>query len=310
MDTITVEAGKAIDSYNTLRSAEDSNVQPMSTYLRQADTIEACTKDLITFINSTLMELVVVEFNVRQRRDDLRTLKKLYTASIYSQATAVSQCSVASSVSQRSIASSPSQKSQASTESKKSQASSQHSSIQHSIASEARTPSMSEQLAQAEVDLAAGQARLQALAKQENDRKRLAKMEEERRKMDDSIAEQRRKLKMLKAESEINIGSAKAKALQAAINPPPYTINSAINHQPFADTHKTQKQFVALQQVTSLPIYPLNPDAPAFNPATTTRTAYQDTQDHQRDSFLATSIANAMDRNRLPVPTYTKTLLW
>ena len=50
-------------------------------------------------------------------------------------------------------------------------------------------------------------------------------------------------------------------------------------------------------------IYPLNPDAPTFNPATTTRTAYQDTQDHQRDSFLATSIANAMDRNRLPEPT-------
>ena len=121
--------------------------------------------------------------------------------------------------------------------------------------------------------------------------------------MDDSIAEQRRKLKMLKAESEINVGSAKVKALQAAINPPPSTINSAINQQPFANTHKTQEQFVALQPVMSPSIYPLNPDAPAFDPATTTRTAYQDTQDHQRDSFLATSIANAMDRNRLPVPT-------
>ena len=162
---------------------------------------------------------------------------------------------------------------------------------------------MSEQLAQAEADLAAGQARLQALAKQEDDRKKLAKLEEERRKMDYSIAEQRRKLKMLKAESEINVGSAKIKALQAAINPPSSTMNSAINHQPFADTHKTQEQFVALQPVMSPSIYPLNPDAPAFDPATTTRTAYQDTQDHQRDSFLATSIANAMDRNRLPVPT-------
>ena len=90
MDTITAEAEKAIGSYDTLRSEEDSNVQPMSTYRRQADTIEACTKDLITFINSALMELGVVEFNVRQRRDDLRTLKKPYTASIYSQATAVS----------------------------------------------------------------------------------------------------------------------------------------------------------------------------------------------------------------------------
>ena len=125
------------------------------------------------------MELGVVEFNVRQRRDDLRTLKKPYTSSIYSQATAVSQRSVALSVSQRSIASSLSQKSQASTESKNSQASN---SSQHSIASEARAPSMSEQLAQAEADLAAGQARLQALAKQENDRKRLAKLEEERKK--------------------------------------------------------------------------------------------------------------------------------
>ena len=91
MDTITDEAAKAIESYDMLRSAEDSNVQPMSTYRRQADTIEACTKDLITFINSALMELGVVEFNIRQRRDDLRTLKKPYTASIYSQATAVSQ---------------------------------------------------------------------------------------------------------------------------------------------------------------------------------------------------------------------------
>ena len=80
---------------------------------------------------------------------------------------------------------------------------------------------MSEQLAQAEADLAAGHARLQALAKQEDDRKKLAKLEEERRKMDYSIAEQRRKLKMLKAESEMNVGSAKAKALQAAINPHP-----------------------------------------------------------------------------------------
>ena len=132
---------------------------------------------------------------------------------------------------------------------------------------------------------------------------KLAKLEEERRKMDYSIAEQRRKLKMLKAESEINVGSAKIKALQAAINPPSSTMNSAINHQPFADTHKAQEQFVALQPVKSPSIYPLNPDAPAFNPTTTTRTAYQDTQDHQRDSFLATSIANAMDRNRLPVPT-------
>ena len=67
MDTITDEAAKAIDSYDTLRSAEDGNVQLMSTYRRQADTIEACTKDLITFINSALMELGVVEFNVRQR---------------------------------------------------------------------------------------------------------------------------------------------------------------------------------------------------------------------------------------------------
>ena len=299
----------------------------MSIYRRQADTIEACTKDLITFINSALMELGVVEFNVRQRRDDLRTLKKPYTASIYSQATAVSQRSVALSVSHRSIASSPSQKSQASAESEKSkvQSVSQRSiasslsqksqastesknsqasnSIQHSITSEARAPSMSEQLAQAEADLAAGHARLQALAKQEDDRKKLAKLEEERRKMDYSIAEQRRKLKMLKAESEINVGSAKIKALQAAIIPPSSTINSAINHQPFANPHKTQEQFVGLQPVKSPSIYPLNPDAPTFNPATTTRTAYQDTQDHQRDSFLATSIANAMDRNRLPVPT-------
>ena len=131
MDTITAEAKKAISSYDTLRSTEDGN---MSTYRRQADTIEACTKDLITFINSALMELGVVEFNVRQRRDDIRTLKKPYTASIYSQATAVSQRSVALSVSHRSIASSPSQKSQASTESKNSQASN---SSQHSIASEA-----------------------------------------------------------------------------------------------------------------------------------------------------------------------------
>ena len=152
MDTITDEAAKAIESYDTLRSAEDGNVQLMSTYRRQADTIEACTKDLITFINSALMEIGVVEFNVRQRRDDLRTLKKPYTASIYSQVTAVSHRSIASSrsqksqasaeskrskiqsVSQRSIASSPSQKSQASTESKNSQASN---SSQHSIASEA-----------------------------------------------------------------------------------------------------------------------------------------------------------------------------
>ena len=217
-----------------------------------------------------------------------------------SQASAESEKSKVQSVSQHSIASSLSQKSQASNESKNSQASN---SSQHSIASEARAPSMSEQLAQAEADLAAGQARLQALAKQEDDRKRLAKLEEERRKMDDSIAEQRRKLKMLKAESEINVGSAKIKALQAAINPPSSTINSAINHQPFADTHKTQEQFVAPQPVMSPSIYPLNPDAPAFDPATTTRTAYQYTQDRQRDSFLATSIANAMDRNRLPVPT-------
>ena len=46
MDTITDEAAKAIESYDTLRSTEDGN---MSTYRRQADTIEACTKDLITF---------------------------------------------------------------------------------------------------------------------------------------------------------------------------------------------------------------------------------------------------------------------
>ena len=64
MDTITDEAAKAIESYDTLRSTEDGN---MSTYRRQADTIEACTKDLITFINSALMEIGVVEFNVRQR---------------------------------------------------------------------------------------------------------------------------------------------------------------------------------------------------------------------------------------------------
>ena len=171
-----------------------------------------------------------------------------------SQASAESKKSKVQSVSQRSIALSLSQKSQASTEGKNSQASN---SSQHSIASEARAPSMSEQLAQAEADLAAGHARLQALAKQEDDRKKLAKLEEERRKMDYSIAEQRRKLKMLKAESEINVGSAKIKALQAAINPPSSTMNSAINHQPFADTHKAQEQFVAFStsQVTiNIPI--------------------------------------------------------
>ena len=82
-------------------------------------------------------------------------------------------------------------------------------------------------------------------------------------------------------------------------------MSSAINHQPFADTHKAQEKFVALQPVKSPSIYPLNPDAPTFNPVTMTCTAYEDTQelDYQRDSFLATSIANAMDRNRLPVPT-------
>ena len=163
----------------------------------------------------------------------------------------VSQCSVASSMGQHSIASSLSQKSQASNSS------------HHSGASEARAPSVSEHLTQAEADLAAGHARLKAVAKEENDHDLLAKLEE-RRRMDDSIVEQRRKLKMLKAESEINVGSANVKALQAAINhPPSATITTSnhnqsivhqqtdsnhsnqdefVNHQPFISTHKEQEQ--------------------------------------------------------------------
>ena len=157
-----------------------------------------------------------------------------------------------------------------------------------------RAPSIPEQIAEAEADLAAIQSHLQTLRRMEEYEKRLALHDEEMRKIDQTLAEEEGNMEMYNIHK--NIIDSRAKVQQAVVDnshpiasPTPFVQDPYFQNLPSAITSR----------------YPSNTDSSRCNPAPAAplNPQTQDTHDYQRDSYLATAIAKVMDRNRLPVPT-------
>ena len=156
-----------------------------------------------------------------------------------------------------------------------------------------RTPSISEQITQAEADLAARQSHLQILKRKEEYKKKLAWQAKEMRKFDRTLVEE-----MYNTHNRETIDSrAKVRLLRhAAADSPPSMA------KPTALIQDSSFQNLP-PAITSG--YPLNTDRSRYHsaPATHTVPQSQDACEHERDAYLATTMANIMDRSRLPVPT-------
>ena len=153
-----------------------------------------------------------------------------------------------------------------------------------------RTPSISEQITQAEVDLAARQSHLQMLKRKEEQQKRL---EEEIRKLDRTLEEE-----TYNTHNKEAIDSrTKARLLQ----------NAAVDNLPSIANPTSLIQDSSFQNLPAAITsgYPWNTDQSRYHPAPATHRVLQSQNscEYQRDAYLATTMANIMDRSRLPVPT-------
>jgi len=154
--------------------------------------------------------------------------------------------------------------------------------------------SIKDQATEAAADLAAKKVRFRALELEEEEAIHLAQLEAEREQMDQVVEVQRRKLKLLKARQEVEESNAKFQVLNAAV------IESNENVAGELDTSPVSHHSVSTVQIDSS----LNPRAPEFSPDPQPFVANLPLSNSPvSESSLVAALANAMDRNRLPVPT-------
>ncbi len=74
---------RVVDAYDDLRSHQPM-IDNFATYKRRADSATACKSDLLNLLNHRISEVGVKDFVLEFELDQLRTLKKPYAASVYS----------------------------------------------------------------------------------------------------------------------------------------------------------------------------------------------------------------------------------
>ena len=169
-------------------------------------------------------------------------------------------------------------------------AASVYSAVTRSSHSEAR--SMKDLAAEAAADVAAKQVRVMSLELLEKEKLHLSKLENEKRQTDESVEAQRRKLEWLRAKQELEESNAKLKVLNAAVvDDSGASVNEMVVPQPLHHDVLGNQELL------------LNADAPAFVPYVQPPVHPMLSSNTVNESSLATAFANAIDRNRLPVPT-------
>ena len=85
-EKVEQESKRALSSYEKVRNEPGID---LIKYQRQADTIDACSKDIVTLINCAITEVDIEEFDPQIRLGQLKSLKMPYARSIYSAATSI-----------------------------------------------------------------------------------------------------------------------------------------------------------------------------------------------------------------------------
>ena len=138
-----------------------------------------------------------------------------------------------------------------------------------------------------QAELAAKQARLRALEAQESERVRLAELEAEQKRKnlecERAVEEQRRKLELMQVRLEVEEADARYRAI--SLSNDNASVRSSVEYSERKCT--------------------LNPSAVSFAPKGAARGESKVNDQLIGEASLARALANAMDRNRLPVPTPT-----
>jgi len=154
--------------------------------------------------------------------------------------------------------------------------------------------SVKEQISEAAADSAVKRVRIRALQTQERERIHLAQLEAEKRQKSEAMAVQQHKIELLKAQQELEESDARLRVLSAAVMQD--DIASVLSAHHVSD-HNVPDHY---QQ----PI--LDVHAPVFCPRTepvSGNTPSPAGEKIANESLVAQALADAIDKNRLPVPT-------
>ena len=162
--------------------------------------------------------------------------------------------------------------------------------------------SVKDQVAEAAADSAAKRVRIRALQMQEKERIHLVQLEAEKRQKNEAIEVQQHKLELLKAQQELEENDARLRVLSAAVVED--NVASVLSAQHVSDDHNIPDRY----HESALDVH-----APVFCPADSYLVGGTLKSEHEPqssvgkkaadESLLAQALADAMDKNRLPVPT-------